>query len=176
MRDITPLVAPRSIAVIGASANPTKSGGVLFDNLAKGKFPRPALSDQSQRAPRSWGTRPIRRSPTCRRRSTSSTSCCRSSMSRTPSSNASLPARARPASSPPDSPKRAEKGRADEERLREIADAVRPAAGRPQHHRHGQCRGRHDGKLRQFPALGEGRRVVLHADRHLHRRGHAATS
>src|SRR6185437_2548499 len=41
MRDITPLVAPRSIAVIGASANPTKSGGVLFDNLAKGKFRGP---------------------------------------------------------------------------------------------------------------------------------------
>src|SRR3954471_23620971 len=40
-RDITPLVAPRSIAVIGASANPTKSGGVLFDNLAKGKFRGP---------------------------------------------------------------------------------------------------------------------------------------
>lgn len=41
MRDISPLVAPRSIAVIGASANPTKSGGVLFDNLAKGKFQGP---------------------------------------------------------------------------------------------------------------------------------------
>ena len=38
MRDITPLIAPRSIAVIGASSNPTKSGGVLFDNLAKGNF------------------------------------------------------------------------------------------------------------------------------------------
>ena len=32
------MVAPRSIAVIGASSNPTKSGGVLFDNLAKGGF------------------------------------------------------------------------------------------------------------------------------------------
>jgi acetyltransferase len=41
MRDITPLVAPRSIAVIGASANPTKSGGVLFDNLVKGNFQGP---------------------------------------------------------------------------------------------------------------------------------------
>src|ERR1700737_5568431 len=41
MRDITPLVAPRSIAVIGASANPSKSGGVLFDNLVKGKFHGP---------------------------------------------------------------------------------------------------------------------------------------
>lgn len=41
MRDITPLVAPRSIAVIGASSNPTKSGGVLFDNLVKGKFQGP---------------------------------------------------------------------------------------------------------------------------------------
>jgi len=41
MRDITPLVAPRSIAVIGASANPTKSGGVLFNNLVKGDFQGP---------------------------------------------------------------------------------------------------------------------------------------
>jgi acetyltransferase len=41
MRDITPLVAPRSIAVIGASANPTKSGGVLFHNLCKGNFDGP---------------------------------------------------------------------------------------------------------------------------------------
>ena len=41
MRNISPLVAPRSIAVIGASTNPTKSGGVLFDNLVKGKFHGP---------------------------------------------------------------------------------------------------------------------------------------
>src|SRR6478735_4913332 len=41
MRYITPLVAPRSIAVIGASTNPTKSGGVLFDNLVKGNFQGP---------------------------------------------------------------------------------------------------------------------------------------
>ena len=41
MRNITPLVAPRSIAVIGASTNPTKSGGVLFDNLVKGNFQGP---------------------------------------------------------------------------------------------------------------------------------------
>jgi len=40
-RDISPLVAPRSIAVIGASANPTKSGGVLFANLVKGNFKGP---------------------------------------------------------------------------------------------------------------------------------------
>src|SRR5215475_9831249 len=38
VRDIQPLVAPRSIAVIGASTNPNKSGGVLFSNLATGKF------------------------------------------------------------------------------------------------------------------------------------------
>ncbi len=37
-RDIQPLVAPRSIAVIGASTNPNKSGGVLFSNLATGNF------------------------------------------------------------------------------------------------------------------------------------------
>ena len=38
MQDITPLIAPRSIAVIGASSSPTKSGGVLFANLANGGF------------------------------------------------------------------------------------------------------------------------------------------
>ena len=38
MRDITPLVAPKSIAVIGASTDPNKSGGVLFGNLATGNF------------------------------------------------------------------------------------------------------------------------------------------
>src|ERR1700681_4491765 len=41
MRDIRPLIAPRSIAVIGASSNPTKSGGVLFNNLVKGRFHGP---------------------------------------------------------------------------------------------------------------------------------------
>jgi acetate---CoA ligase (ADP-forming) len=38
MRDIQPLVAPRSIAVIGASTSPKKSGGVLFSNLLNGGF------------------------------------------------------------------------------------------------------------------------------------------
>src|SRR3954462_15582019 len=37
-RNIQPLVAPHSIAVIGASTNPNKSGGVLFSNLATGNF------------------------------------------------------------------------------------------------------------------------------------------
>lgn len=41
MRDIRPLVAPRSIAVIGASTNPNKSGGVLFSNLLNGGFKGP---------------------------------------------------------------------------------------------------------------------------------------
>lgn len=41
MRDIQPLVAPRSIAVIGASTNATKSGGVLFSNLRNGSFSGP---------------------------------------------------------------------------------------------------------------------------------------
>ncbi len=41
MRDIRPLVAPRSIAVIGASTSPSKSGGVLFANLASGHFRGP---------------------------------------------------------------------------------------------------------------------------------------
>jgi acyl-CoA synthetase (NDP forming) len=38
MRDITPLIAPQSIAVIGASSNPSKAGGMLFSNLVRGKF------------------------------------------------------------------------------------------------------------------------------------------
>ncbi|MFD2183291.1 acetate--CoA ligase family protein [Rhodoplanes azumiensis] len=41
MRDIRPLVAPRSIAVIGASTNAQKSGGVLFHNLVRGGFAGP---------------------------------------------------------------------------------------------------------------------------------------
>lgn len=41
MRDIRPLVAPRSIAVVGASTSPTKSGGVLFHNLVRGDFAGP---------------------------------------------------------------------------------------------------------------------------------------
>jgi acetate---CoA ligase (ADP-forming) len=41
MRDIQPLIAPRSIAVIGASTSPTKSGGILFSNLLGGNFAGP---------------------------------------------------------------------------------------------------------------------------------------
>ena len=41
MRVIQPLVAPRSIAVIGASTNAAKSGGVLFSNLRNGGFSGP---------------------------------------------------------------------------------------------------------------------------------------
>jgi acetyltransferase len=41
MRDIQPLIAPHSIAVIGASTNPIKSGGVLFSNLLNGGFKGP---------------------------------------------------------------------------------------------------------------------------------------
>ncbi len=41
MRDITPVVAPRSVAVIGASANTQKSGGILFKNLVDGGFTGP---------------------------------------------------------------------------------------------------------------------------------------
>src|SRR5262249_37188951 len=41
MRDITPVVAPRSVAVIGASSNTTKSGGILFKNIVDGGFPGP---------------------------------------------------------------------------------------------------------------------------------------
>ena len=38
MRDITPLVAPTTVAVIGASTTPSKSGGILFSNLVQGGF------------------------------------------------------------------------------------------------------------------------------------------
>jgi acetyltransferase len=41
MRDLTPLVAPRSVAVVGASASAAKSGGVLFKNLVDGGFAGP---------------------------------------------------------------------------------------------------------------------------------------
>ena len=109
MRDITPLVAPRSIAVIGASTNPTKSGGVLFDNLAKGKFHGPlypinrgAAEIMGHKAYPTLADVPEKVDlvyivlPQAARRGGRS-------------SNASPPARARPASSPPDSPRRATK-------------------------------------------------------------------
>jgi acyl-CoA synthetase (NDP forming) len=38
MRDLSPLLAPRSVAVIGASTNPSKSGGILFKNLVDGGY------------------------------------------------------------------------------------------------------------------------------------------
>jgi acyl-CoA synthetase (NDP forming) len=38
MRDLTPLLAPKSVAVIGASTNPAKAGGMLFKNLVEGGF------------------------------------------------------------------------------------------------------------------------------------------
>jgi acetyltransferase len=41
MRDLQPLVAPRSVAVVGASSNVTKSGGVLFKNIVDGGFAGP---------------------------------------------------------------------------------------------------------------------------------------
>ncbi len=172
MRDITPLVAPRSIAVIGASANPTKSGGVLFDNLVKGKFHGP-LYPINRTAPDIMGLKAY------------------ATLAEVPE-KVDLVYIVLPQQHVEDAVKQcvaagaraaciitagfseaSQKGRVDEERLREIARAVRPAAGRAEHDRHGQCRGRHDGQLRQFPALGAGRRVVLHPDRHFHRRAHA---
>jgi len=56
MRDIQPLVAPRSIAVIGASTNATKSGGVLFSNLRDGGFAGP-LYPINPRAPEVQGVK-----------------------------------------------------------------------------------------------------------------------
>lgn len=41
VKDIAPLMAPRSIAVIGASADAAKSGGILFKNLVDGGFAGP---------------------------------------------------------------------------------------------------------------------------------------
>jgi acyl-CoA synthetase (NDP forming) len=38
MRDLQPLLRPRSVAVVGASSNPRKSGGLLFSNLVNGGF------------------------------------------------------------------------------------------------------------------------------------------
>ena len=80
----------------------------------------------------------------------------------------------RPASSPPDSPRRAKRAAPTRTACARSPSQSGLLHGRPKHDRHGQCRLRHDGKLREFPALGKGRRVVLHPDRHLHRRGDAA--
>lgn len=38
MGDITRLLAPRSIAVVGASTNPNKSGGIILQNIVDGGF------------------------------------------------------------------------------------------------------------------------------------------
>lgn len=38
MRDITPLLEPASVAVIGASTNPNKSGGMLLANIVRGGY------------------------------------------------------------------------------------------------------------------------------------------
>lgn len=38
MRDLTPLLEPASVAVIGASTNPNKSGGILLNNIIKGGY------------------------------------------------------------------------------------------------------------------------------------------
>lgn len=38
MRDLQPLLRPRSVAVVGASSSPRKSGGLLFRNLVNGGF------------------------------------------------------------------------------------------------------------------------------------------
>ena len=40
-RDISAIVAPRSVGVIGASANVSKSGGILFKNIVDGGFEGP---------------------------------------------------------------------------------------------------------------------------------------
>lgn len=39
MHDITPFLAPRSIAVVGASTHPAKSGGIILKNIVDGGFP-----------------------------------------------------------------------------------------------------------------------------------------
>lgn len=54
MRDLGPLIAPRSVAVIGASANTGKSGGILFKNLVDGGFAGP-LHPINPRAPEVLG-------------------------------------------------------------------------------------------------------------------------
>ncbi|MDR7401134.1 MAG: CoA-binding protein [Armatimonadota bacterium] len=41
MRDLRPLLSPRSVAVVGASTNPAKAGGILFKNLVDGGFSGP---------------------------------------------------------------------------------------------------------------------------------------
>ena len=41
MRDLTPLLEPRSVAIIGASSSPEKSGYTLLKNIVDGGFPGP---------------------------------------------------------------------------------------------------------------------------------------
>ena len=122
MRDIKPLVAPRSIAVIGASANPTKSGGVLFNNLIKGDFKGP-LYPINRSAPEVMGKKAYPVLADVPEKVDLVYIVLPREHVEGSVSNASRRARARPASSRPASRRRVPKGRAEEERLREIAQS-----------------------------------------------------
>ena len=172
MRDITPLVAPRSIAVIGASSNPTKSGGVLFDNLVKGKFHGPlypinrtASEIMGQKAYPTLGDVPDKVDLVYivlpQLYVEDAVKQCIAAGARSACIITAGFAEASP------------KGRADEDRLRQIANRSRAAAGWTQYNRHGQYRSRDDGKLCKFPAMADRRGIVLHANRHFYRCCHA---
>ena len=140
MRDITPLIAPRSIAMIGASSNPTKSGGVLFANLANGGFAVRSIPS-IRAAPEIMG---IKAYPSLaevpeqvdlvyivlpQRHVEEAVKQCVAAGAR-----AACIITAGYSEASPKGPRR--RGPTARHRAR-----IRSPAGRPQHHRHGQCRG-----------------------------------
>ena len=79
---LRPFFAPRSVAVVGASARRGTIGGELFRNILAGGLHRRRLSRQPQRRARRRCRAATPRSPTSRRSSTSRSSACRATPSR----------------------------------------------------------------------------------------------
>ena len=173
MRDIRPLVAPRSIAVIGASSNPTKSGGVLFDNLVKGNFRGP-LYPINRTSPEIMG---LKAYPTLadvpekvdlvyivlpQQHVEDAVKQCAAA-----GAGAACIITAGFSEASP-------KGRADEDRLRDIASKSGLLLAGPNTIGMVNAEVGMMGSFVNFPRWEAGRRVVLHPDRHLHRRPHAA--
>ena len=173
MRDISPLVAPRSIAVIGASANPAKSGGVLFDNLVKGKFQGP-LFPINRSAPEIMGHKAF---PSLadvpdkvdlvyivlpQQHVEDAVRQCASAGAR---AACIITAGFSEASS---------KGRGDEDKLREIANGSGLLLAGPNTIGMVNAEVGMMGSFVNFPQLGKRRDLAVHSDRHLHWRSHAA--
>ena len=173
MRDIKPLVAPRSIAVIGASTNPNKSGGILFSNLANGGFSGKlypinpnaseimglkayaAIGDLPEKVDLVYIVLPSQHMETAIQQ-------CVDAGARAACIITAGFSEAGPI------------GKVIQDKIRDMAKPVGHAARGSEHDWHGQHRMRNDGKLRQLPALGKWRDLAIYANGDLHRRAHAS--